>query len=154
MVTRTLPQLDVVDGNKTFGTSSKATVNHQFMVMWKAVLSFVRKPMRCWVGGQIDHEDVCQISICEVHLKVITIKITSYNLPIYQPTRFTMIFPCCCPNKFVQKEKQELSVAGIGGEIRRPSSLRESPSFVKSMYAYIPWLSVESSGGPTVMFGL
>ena len=85
MVTRTLPQLDVVDGNKTFGTSSKATVNHQFMVMWKAVLSFVRKPMRCWVGRQIDHKDVCQISICEVHLKVITIKITSYNLPIVNP---------------------------------------------------------------------
>ena len=64
MVTRALPQLDIIKGNKALGSPTKATIDHQFMVAWMAVLNFVWKPVGSWIWGQINHKDVSQISIC------------------------------------------------------------------------------------------
>ena len=59
LVTRSLPQLDVVDCNKALGSPTKAPVDDKLMFVEMAVLSLVGKPMRSWIWRQVDYEDVC-----------------------------------------------------------------------------------------------
>ena len=59
LVTRALPQLDVVDCNKALGSPTKAPVYDKLMFVGMAVLSFVGKPMGSRIWRQVDYEDVC-----------------------------------------------------------------------------------------------
>ena len=59
LVTRALPQLDVVDCNKALGSPTKAPVDDKLMFVGMAVLSLVGKPMGSRIWRQVDNKDVC-----------------------------------------------------------------------------------------------